>query len=235
MLPPEAPPYAAFVLHSLGFALCISVIAFEIANNLAHRYWRSTTSVVIAAAAGVFFLLRALNWWRAVKKSGGSNTVSEKKLLTRTIAFTLLFVSAAAIVGVAIGENGKETAEMDGDLHEMSRIGARISHARNGAARTVPAQIEMYNSIELDVNKFATVLHRLQTELPIYQAKFPAQHDQIEKSIQSIAVSLRRASILNQQIRVAEEIAPLDPNAQWTAWQEKMQPLLSAEDALDKN
>jgi hypothetical protein len=234
ILATETPPYAAFVFRSLGFALCVSVVAFEIGNNLAHGQWRSATSSVVASVVAIIFLLSALNRWARIKKFGDS-AVYRKKLLTRSIVFAVLFVITAAIVGSAIGKTGKETAEMVADLGEMSRIGDRISQARNAAARTVPAQIAMYNSIELDVGKFDTVLHRLQGELAVYEAKFPENHDEIGRSIHSIEVSLRRASILRQQISVAKEIAPLDPTAQWAAWQGKMQPLLSAEDALDKN
>ena len=230
----EAPPYAAFVLHSLGFALGMSVVAFEIANNLAHGYWRSTAFVVGGLVIAVVSLGRAMNRWGRITESGG-NPVYLRKLLTRAIVFTLLFLATAAIVGSAIGKSGQETAEMVADLKEIPKIDNRISEARTAAARSVPAQIEMYSSIEPDVRKFDTVLHRLQAELAVYDTKFPGQHDEIEKSIRSVEVGLKRAEILNQQIRVANEITPLDAAAQWKAWQGKMQPLLSAEAALDKD
>jgi len=228
-------PYARFLLHSLGFALCISVIAFEIADSSAHGHWRLSTTLVVAAVLAMVFLLLAHRHWARIKKSAFDDAVYRRKLLSRSVIFTLLFVITAAIVGGAIGKSGRETGEMVADLREMSRIDARISQARNEAARTVPAQIEMYKSIETDVAEFDAVLHRLQTELAVYDAKFPELHDQTVKSIRTIEVAIRRVIILNEQITVAREIAPLDPAAQWAAWRGRMQPLRNAENALDKN
>ena len=91
----------------------------------------------------------------------------------------------------------------------------------------------MYESIETNVQELNSTLRRLRTELDVYDSKFPNQHEETAKSIHSIEVGLRRASLLNRQIAVAKEIAPLDPATQWDAWQAKMQPLLQDEDALD--
>jgi hypothetical protein len=91
----------------------------------------------------------------------------------------------------------------------------------------------MYKSIETDVQKFDTTLRRLQTDLGVYDGKFPDQHDETVKSIHGIELGLKRASLLKQEIGVAKEIESLDSALQWSVWQNKMQPLLDAENALD--
>jgi hypothetical protein len=139
----------------------------------------------------------------------------------------LLFLTTAAIVGNAIGNSGKEAVQMASDFRQMSRIGDRISQARNAVSRTIPAHLEMYKSIETDVQEFDTSLRRLQTDLATYDGKFPNQHDETVKSIHEIEVGLR------QEIGVAKEIESLDPALQWSVWQNKMQPLLDAENKLD--
>jgi hypothetical protein len=157
---------------------------------------------------------RAVNSWGRLKELDPKNGMAYRdKIRSRGIVFTLLFLATAAVVGGAIGKHGQEAAQMTADFREMAEVGKRISQARNSAARTVPAYVEMYTAIEGDVGELDSVLRRLRTELDVYDGEFPDQHEEATKSIHSIEVGLRRASLLRQQIAVAKDIDPLDPEA----------------------
>jgi hypothetical protein len=229
------PPYALFVSQVLGLALSLSVAAFSAADNLAHGYWRFWP-FVISSVVAVAVMLRMPGTWRSVEAGTDADGVAhQRKLLRLSIIFVVFFIATAFIVGAAIGKNGKERAQLENDFREMSRIGGVISQARNTVERTVPAHLVMYKSIEADVENFDAVSRSLQAELAVYDEKFPEQHDQTAKSLQSIGIGLKRASLLKQQIGVARDIESLDPAPRWRAWQDRMQPLLDAEDALDRN
>ncbi len=229
-----APPYAIFVSQVLGLALCLSILAFNAADNLAHGYWRIRLVAVVSSIAAIVLMLRLPGTWHRIE-AGGDSEEHPKKLLRRSLVFVLLFIAAAAIVGAAIGKSGRETGKLIADYKEMSRLGSRISQARNAAERNVPANIDMYKDIEGDVQAFDAVLHRLQAELPVYDDRFPDQHEVTSKSMESIEVGLKRASLLKRQIVVARDIEALDPDPRWQAWKDRMQPLLDAEAELDKN
>lgn len=230
----QSPPYAIFASEFLAFALCGTVIVFNIARGLARGSWRSTPSTAVAAVLAVVLVRLLLSSWDRLRESTSQGPSPRRKLLTRSIFFTLLFFGTAAIVGNAIGASGKETTQVVADFRELSEVGTRISHARASAPRTVPGNIDMYRSIEADVQEYEATLRRLQEELPGYDAKFPDQHDRTARSIQTVAAELQRASLLKQQIVAAKEMEALDNVQQWSKWQEKMEPLLAAEDALDK-
>lgn len=237
--PPAAalpdPPYAVFVAHVLGLALSLSVLALSATDNLAHGYWHVSVPFGIAFVAALAFMFRLPGIWRAIESGKLDDPGHPGKLLSRGIVFVLLFVASAALVGHWIGKSGKETAQLIADFHEMSRVGTRISEARNSAAPNVPAHIAMYKAIEDDVLDFETVLRRLQAELPAYDERFPNQHEVTAKSMQTVETSLKRATLLRQQITVARDIELMDSHSRWQAWQQRMQPLLDAELALDKN
>ena len=228
------PPYALFASLALGLGLSLAVVAFIAADNLAHSYWRISFLAVICSIVAALLMFRLpLIWWRIEKHA--DELGYQKKILRVSVIFVLLFVTTAAIVGWAIGKTGSETAQLIADLHEMSRIGKRISEARNSVQPNVPDHIVMYKEIEPDVQSFDVVLRRLRAELPIYDDKFPAQHESTLRSIDSINVGLKRASLLLQQIAVAKEIERLDPDPRFVAWKERMQPLLDAEHSLSKD
>jgi hypothetical protein len=230
----EAPPYARFAAQVIGFGLCLSIAALNAAANVAHHYWRVWPVAAISSLVAVVLMLRIPGAWRRIE-TGRDDTGYPRKLLTRSFVFVVLFVATAALVGAAIGHSGGDTAHLVADFKEMSRLGARISQARNDAEQTVPANIEMYKAIEADVQNFDEVLHRLQAELPVYDDKFPDQHEETTKSMQSIKIGIKRASLIKQQIGVARDIEGLSPDPRWQAWKERMQPLLDAETALDND
>ncbi|HYM78777.1 MAG TPA: zinc ribbon domain-containing protein [Candidatus Dormibacteraeota bacterium] len=231
--PPDPPPYAAFASVALGLGLCLSVVAFIAADNLAHGYWRISFVAVVCSVTAILLMLRLPVTWRRLEKYP-DDLGYQKKLLRVATIFVLLFVATSAIVGWTIGKTGSETAQLIADFHEMSAIGKRISQARNSVEPDVPDYIVMYKEIEADVQSFDAVLRRLQAELPVYDDKFPQQHENTLKSIDSVNIGLKRASLLLQEIAVAKDIERLDPHPRFLAWKERMQPLLDAETSLDK-
>jgi hypothetical protein len=222
-------------LQILSGALLGSVVVFDIADDAARGHWSSTLSSIMAASILVFAVRRGVKCWRRLREADReNNSAYGKKVLSRGIVFTLLFMSTAGIIGYAIGKSGNEAAQMGSDSRTMSLVGDRISHARSAVDTTITSHVEMYKAIEADVPQFEAVLRRLRTDFDIYDGKFPSQHDETAKSIRSIEVGIKRASLLKKQIEVAREIEPLAPDAQWDEWQQKMQPLLDEENSLDK-
>lgn len=230
-----APPYAVFVCQALGFALCLAAVIFNAADNIAHGHWRFSAVAAVSFIVAVVLLVRMPATWQRIEASGADEFGLQGKLLKRSIFFVLVFAATGALIGFLVGQNGKETSQLEADFHEMSSIGDRISKARNTVERTVPAHIEMYKAIESDVDDFDAVLRRLQSELAVYDEKFPDQHEQTNKSVESVKVGIQRATLLKQQITVARDIEALRPDPQWQAWQDRMQPLLDAEHQLDKD
>jgi chromosome segregation ATPase len=133
-----------------------------------------------------------------------------------------------------IGTSGAETNSLISDVDQMSRFGDRISNARNAAKRTVPAQVEMYKSIEPDVEQLNSVLTRLRNEYATYDNKYPSLHDTIAKALGGVETGLKRMNLLRQQIATAKELADIDDaDEQFRKWQTQMQPLLDRESELD--
>lgn len=231
----ETPPYAIFAAQVLGSAVLGSIAVFNIAHDSARGQWHSTPSTVIATGLALVLLQRAPGGWNKIGELDQENgQVLRRNLLIRSIVFALLFLGAAAIVGFEIGKSGRESAQMTADFEKMSQVGRRISLARNGAAHTIPANIDMYRSIETDVQELDAILRRLRTELDVYDAKFPDQHEGTTKSMAAIELGIRRLALLKQQIAVAKEIDTIPPAAQWKDWQARMQPLLQEEGDLDR-
>jgi hypothetical protein len=215
-------------------SVAASVIAFNIADSLARKNWNSTSSTVAALVCAVVFFAPALMTWgnlRGVTLPENVRT-SRKTLLIRSAGFGAAFVVTGFFLGAAIGTSGAETNRFIDDIKQMSSIGDRISHARNSAALTVPAQITMYKSIEADVTAWDSVLRKLRTDADIYNQKYPAQQEGA-KILSSVDVGIKRAEFLRRQIALAKEIEPLDPDAQWNAWRSRMQPMIDQETALD--
>ena len=228
------PPYAAFVALALGLGLCLSVIAFNVSHNLAQGQWRVSPWSLVAYPLAVLCMLWMPRTWRRIE-SIPDEFGRDPKLLGRSTGFALLFIVIAFVVGRKIGTDGRETGQLMDDFHEMSRVGNRISDARKGVEPNVAAHLAMYKEIEPDVERLDTVLRKLDAELPSYDDKFPDQHQRTLRTMNSVKVGLKRASLLEQQIAVAREIETLDPAPRWRAWQGRMQPLLEAETALDQH
>lgn len=232
----NVPPYARFALSSLALATMASVVAFNIADGAARDQWDHTASTT--AAVAFFCLLGAsvVRNWNKLKRNVPSETdVARKKLLTRSIVFGILFISTGALMGFAVGTSGAETNQFIADSHQAVQLADRISASRTSAARTVPAQLAMYKAIEADVLEWDSVLKRMQHDLDVYDKKYPSQHQTTVTLMQSAEIGLKRSDLLRRQIALAKEIEPLPPEAQWSAWESRMQPLWDQETALDNN
>lgn len=228
------PPYAVLVSLVLGLGLCLSVVAFNVSHNLAQGEWRVSPWSLAGSVFAVLCMLLMPRTWRRIESIPDELGLA-KTLLRRSAVFALIFIVIAFAVGRKIGMDGRETGQLIGDFHEMSRIGKRISEARNSAERNVPAHIVMYKEIEPDVEEFGAILRKLDAELPTYDQKFPDDHERTLRTMNSVKVGLKRAVLLEQQIAVARAIETLDPAPRWRAWQQYMEPLLDAETALDKH
>jgi hypothetical protein len=232
---PSAPPYARFALLVLSSEVMASIVAFNIANDSARGKWDSTLSTLVATVLCLLLLIQALKTWDELKAeiTAVETSLHRRKLRSRSIVFGVLFITTGVIVGTAIGTSGAQTNQFIADSEHASQIATHISQARTSAANTVPAQIEMYKSIEADVQAWSLSLRQMRRELDIYDQKYPAQHESTANVIQSIEIGLKRADLLRQQIMIAKEIEPLDSSQQWSAWSARMQPLLNQEDALE--
>jgi hypothetical protein len=91
----------------------------------------------------------------------------------------------AAIGGSAIGQTRAEAVQLAADLDRMKTAGDRISKARNAVEATIPSYVQMYKTIESDVQELEPTLRRLKIELALYDGRFPAQHEQTSRSIVS--------------------------------------------------
>jgi hypothetical protein len=177
----------------------------------------------------------------AIRKAGRIRAIGaadvllrRKKLIRRSILFAVLFIGTAVLVGNGIGASGAETNSLIADSDQMSRLGERISNARNAAERNVPAQVVMYKSIEPDVEQLRSVLAKLQEEWASYDRKYPSQHETVARTLRGIDTGVKRTALLRQQIAAAKEIGNIDDaDEQFRTWRKTMQPLLDRENELD--
>ena len=235
----STPTYANFVIVSIGGAVAASITSFSLADGAARGQWNSVSLTVIATVLCLLFLNAAVKSSRRLQAIGAADAdilIRRKKLLRRSIFFAALFIVTAAVVGNGIGTSGAETKGLLGDIDKMSRLGDQISKARNAAERTVPAQVEMYKSIDANVEQLSAVLARLREEYATYDRKYPSQHEIIAKSLQGVGTGAKRMDLLRQQIAVAKVIDGLDDaDAQFRIWKARMQPLLDRENELDSS
>jgi hypothetical protein len=230
------PPVVRFVLQALGAMLTVSVIAFGVADDIA----RSALSVWIPLLVAVFVLpfllyhtVKTLGTLKRLSVANEAVGQARIRLLKQSIVFGVLFTIIASAVGFGIGTSGNETHRLLSDEDQYTEIGKRISDQRNSAARTVPAQIAMYDRLEPDVRAFASICSALHAELAVLDGKYPSQHQTTEASLHNIDNGTKRADLLLQEIEVARRIASLEQDQQWTVWKSDMLPLLDQENALN--
>lgn len=231
-----APPYAAFVAFAIASTLAASVIAFTLSDGVARGQWTAAPVSVISTVLCLVFLNTAIKKAASIRMMSADPDVllRRRKLVRRSIFFAALFIGTAVLVGAEIGISGAETNSLLSDIDQMSRLGDRISNARNAAERTVPAQLQMYKSIEPDVQQLSSVLIKLRDEYAIYDNKYPSQHDTVTKTLSGVETGIKRMALLRQQIATAKEISEVDDaDEQFRMWQTKMQTLLDRENALD--
>ena len=237
--PQESAPYATFVSLLLGSTLLISVVVFNVADGFARNRWQATILTAVAMVVAALLARSARCAWRRVTSIEPETDAMLKRrhrrVLRNSAIIVLLFFTSAAIIGAAIGRNRAEAVQLAADLEQLSTVGDRISKARSAVEATIPSYVQMYKTIEPDVQELEPTLPRLKTELALYDGKFPAQHEQISKNIAGVETALRRMALLKQQIEVAKQIETLNLNQQLAAWKAQMMPLLANEDALDKS
>jgi hypothetical protein len=232
-----SPPYAAFASIMVGFALCLSVIVFNIGVAISRSAWDADLSTCLAGAVGTALVYHAVVVWRRLVTAEPENdTVLQlrpRRVLRASIVLTVLTLTAAGLVGVAIGKSRREAKQLEADLGEIGVIGQRISAARSNVERTVESYVQMYKKVEPDVIALKVVMERLKDELAVFDSKFPAQHTTTMASVANIETGLKRMKLLTEQIAVAKQIELVPDTSQFSAWQSRMQPLLDREEELD--
>lgn len=226
--PSANPPYSIFVSLSLGLFLCLSLLAFSAADDLAHGYLQISAVAITAAVLAIGFMVAMPFIWGRIENRDPNQPV-QQKVLVLAIIFLLLSVGTSAMVGRAIGISGSETGQLLADSEERKMLGAAIARARSSTQSSVPSQIAMYKEIGPAVERFDVVLHRLEIELPIYDEKFPSQHYNTFATLRWVKTDLKRNEFLKQQIQVAANIEFADGATREKVWKEQMQPLLDDE------
>jgi Double zinc ribbon len=234
---PYAPPdYATFVALSIGSTLAASVTAFTLANGAARGQWTSAPLSVVSTVVCLLLLSLAIRKVRGLRGVGavdGEVLLRRTKLVRRNVLFAFLFIGTAVLVGNGIGTSGAETDGLIAESDQMSRLSGRISKSRGAAKLTVLAQVEMYKSIEPDVEQLGSVLTKLREEWAIYERKYPSQHEAVAKTLRGIETGVKQVALLHQQIAAAKEIGNVgNPDGQFRMWQTAMQPLLDRENEL---
>lgn len=234
-IPHNDPPYVSFVIFGLGALLSSSVVLFGLGESIANHRWNAPVAAVLSFSSGVVLARFAVSRWRHISASeagAGGDLKRARRFLLTALVLVLLMMSGSISVGLAIGENRVEAAELSTDLERMKEVGARISKARNDVERTIPSYVQMYRGIEPEVADLEATFERLKKELTSYDARFPSQHEQTASSIASMEIGLRRTALLKQQIEVAKALSELPTERQSQTWQAEMQPLLTNESAL---
>jgi hypothetical protein len=229
-------PYDKLVLSFLINAVLSSVAAFLIAYSLPLGETRHLGIAIACSAIAVLGAYWCRRLWFVVVQTepqhDGAASARQSKVLTMAGIMLLLFWAAAAGVGWAIGRSGVETEQRRADSHRMGELASVISRHRSAAGVSIQDNIEMYESIEEPVEEYQECLARLEGEWALYQQKHP-NSEAAAKSLRNISRESERAKLLMEQIDVAKQMLPLAPAYQRTVWQQKMTPLLQAENELD--
>lgn len=225
----QMPPYAVFVGLVLGLSLCLALLAFNTADDVAHGYLHIFPVAIIAAVLAAGFMIPMPSIWNKIE-SRDQNASVQRRVLVLSIVFLLLFVGLSAVAGEAIGAMGKEAGQLLADSAERLSLGKGIVQVRGSMRGSIPSQIAAYKEIGPAVERFDVVLHRLEIELPIYDKKFPARHSSTSATLRWVKTDLRRNDLLKQEIQVAADLEFSSAATQEQLWKERMQPLRDAEE-----
>jgi hypothetical protein len=221
--------------------MLLSCAVFIIGYAFGADSWgdKATICLVASMLTGSAALIACRKMWhRIVAIEGVGNFILKRRrrrVLLKAAVFVLVFFGIFGFVGNVIGQNGAEAAQVKSDLLELKILGDRISRSRtpDGPA-AIGWYVQMYRAIEPDVNHLDIVLHRLMTEYPSYNAKFPHEDPQTSENTSGFGTGIRRMALLKKQIAVAKKIDEVDQGEQMTMWQMEMHPILEEEEALDK-
>ena len=229
--------YALFTVLYLAAALSFSCAIFAAAHAFGHNDLGDAATVVLIVSllATSVLAVSAIRAWRRIVASAELKQ-RPRRVVIKAVVLALLLFTIFAVAGYTIGQNGAEAAQVTTDLAELQKVRDRVSKARspNGSA-TIGWYIQMYKSIEPDVDRLEIILHRLVREYPIYRARFSQNDSSVSDSVSGFNVGIRRMDLLQKQIAVAKRIDGLDATAQMKIWHSEMIPLVDQEDALDKS
>ncbi len=235
--PRERAPYVQCVVLTLSVILLLSVVVFGISQGMVRGTW-DTVFFDIPAVIGAGLLIGKMykSWQRVFALERDVDTIPtrrHRRVLRNSIIIALLFFAMAAGAGASIGNSRVEADQLAADGEHMRTVGDRISKARTAVDRTITSYAAMYTKIAPDVDDLEATFRRLQVDLDIFDKKFPAQHAGTAKSIEEMAIGLKRTALLRKQIALMKDIERLsDEDAQLAAWRESMMPLLTEEDDL---
>lgn len=229
------PPYARFTAQLIGSCVLLSVFAFELADGAIRHQWNARFTSLVFICGCVVAAIAQRTWRRVVTiERDDVSRRRHRRLLLAGSVISVGMLAGAVLVGIVIGQNRTEAAQLSADLKRMAEVGDRVSKARTAVGSTIESYVKMYEAIEPDVQDLEATLQRLKSELGIYDSKFPSQHEATAKSIVGIETGIHRATLLKQQIEVAKKISDLPPLEMSQVWREQMLPLLTQEDNLDK-
>jgi hypothetical protein len=235
-------PYAVFTVWYLVSTMLFSCAVFIVAYVFGADSWGNMVMFFLVAVllAGLASVIACCKVWNRIvaneDDAGGGFRRRRRRVLLKAIAFVLVFFMISAVVGNIIGQNGVEAAQVNSDLLQVKTLGDRISKSRTpDGSVTISWYIQMYRSIEPDVNHLDAVLRRLAAEYPSYDAKFPHEDSHKSETISGFQTGIRRMALIKKQIAVAKKIDEVDQSDQMTMWQMEMRPVLDEEEALDKS
>ena len=226
-----------YLLVVIGCMFSVASVALLVADAMAREHWENPLVLAGAGVVAITFFTGFVSFDKRLRAEGELDGVvrfRRRRILVNAIIFAVIFFTSSSAIGYEIGVSGSETSQLIADLGMMRTVGDRISASRDSAARTIPAQIQMYESIDSDVQQFASVTDRLQSEIQTYDLKYPAQHVTTEDLIRSIKIASERAVLLQRQVNLARQLQSLSDDAQWSIWKEQMQPLLDQENSLSQ-
>jgi hypothetical protein len=227
--PSQTPPYAVFVSLVLGLCLCLAILAFHTADDVAHGYLHIFPVALFAAVLAAGFMIPMPSIWNKIESRDQKASV-QRRVLVLSIIFLLLFVGFSVVAGEAIGAMGKEIGQLLADSAERRRLGKGIAEVRGSMSGSIPSQIATYKEMGPAVERFDAVLRRLEIELPIYDKRFPAQHYTTLNTLSWVKTDIRRNDLLKQEIQVAADIEFAGAATQEQLWKQRMQPLRDAEE-----
>jgi hypothetical protein len=230
--PIKPTPYAGLMglllaaIVSFSIALFCLVLAWEM--HAAGRYLLFAAQ--LSGASGV-------SLWFALKKRKEINLDPTSKglrsLTLASICICIMFCSVAVGVGIQLGSKRAAFIALMNDWTHLQRVGQRISDKRNGVPAEIPAYLDMYKTISADVQDMQATTQKLLEEEQRYQTEYPEYSDTATKEMAHLRIAQQRATLLSQQIKIAEKMSIQNEQERLATWRNEMAPVLEQEDSLD--
>jgi len=237
--PPVSIPYARFALSLLLVIGAAFTVAFLTLNDIVRRRADLILVFVLSVIALVMGIWAARKWWSRIGRLAEQDSLilwRRRTILRQAIFFTILVTVAGGVLGVLIASNGMEEGNFKQDLDQYDTLSQRISAARTAPTVTVDDDLAIYEIIERDVNSLKGLLERLTLEADVHDRKFPEHHETTQTTKNNLENSSKEVAFILQQIAVAKDIRTLPTtDERINAWDQKMRPLISAENQLPGN